>query len=129
MISKDERRSIGISAVASIIGMCAILAPVGWYLVRPTLVSAVSTAMADELDQKISQQVAPLNQGFKAIIQSNINNIRRQIARLEFARDDPQTEWTVQMADDLAQLTIDLDAQQAALSAIIAKERETRGDE
>jgi hypothetical protein len=128
MISKDERRSIGISAVASIVGMCGILAPVGWYVVKPTLVASVSSAMADELDSKIAQQVAPLNQGFKAIIQSNINNIRRAIARMEFARDDPETPWTAQQADDLAQLTIDLAAQQAALDAILDEEARRRGD-
>jgi len=121
MISKDERKSIGVSALASIIGMCGILAPVGWYVIKPTLVAAVSTAMAEDIQSSIEHKLEPLNAGFKAIILQNINSKRRLIAAMEFRRDTGDM-WTAADATQLAQLQIELDGQIAAYQAIVAAE-------
>ena len=117
MISKDERKSIGISAVASIIGMCAVILPVGWYFVKPALAASISTVMAEDIEEKIDRKLMPLNAGFKAILQQNIEQIQRNIARLEY-RQSQDPNWSVQEASDLAQMRIDLSNQRAALTAI-----------
>jgi len=121
-ITKEERKSIGLSALASVVAMCAVLGPVSWYVVKPLLVASVSTAMAEDLDETIDNKLMPLNAGFKAILQSNINGIRRQIAALEYHREQFEDDWTAVDAQQLAQLYIDLDAQQSALRAVRSAE-------
>jgi hypothetical protein len=78
--------------------------------------------MADDIDRKIERRLQPLNVGFKAIIQQNVENLQRDIARMEFRRDSTDS-WTVEDAADLAQKRIDLANQREALTSIRAAER------
>lgn len=127
MISKEEQKSIGLSALASVVAMCAVLGPVGWYLIKPVLVTSVSTSMAEDLDdtigEKLDAKLMPLNAGFKAVLQQNIASLRRQIADMEY-REANDPEWTAQDAGSLAQLEIDLDGQIAAYRAILRAENQ-----
>lgn len=116
MISKDERKSIGISAVAAIIGMCAVVLPVGWYLVRPALAQSLSAELTAQMEQTVQKKLAPMNAGFKALLQQNIDRLRREIAALENkGRLAPLTD---QEARDLIDKRIELDGQIAAITSI-----------
>lgn len=120
MISKDERKSIGISAVAAIVGMCAIVLPVGWWLVKPALAESLSEQLTTQMEQTVAKKIAPLNAGFKAVIQQNIDRLRREIATLENkARTAPLSD---QEARELIDKRIELDGQLAAIAEIRAAE-------
>ena len=93
--------------------------PILWFIGKPILVSAVSDAMAEEIEDQVKAGVAPLNGAFIAIIQNNIDNLIREIARMEFRRDNPPAgDWVSEDSQDLAQRRIDLSAQEAALEAL-----------
>ena len=98
--------------------MLAIGGPVGWYMARPVLVSSVATAMAGDIEETIDKKLAPIAGGFTAIVQQNINRLRRDISRLEFIQMNEPANWTIQMADDLTDMRIELDGQEAALNAM-----------
>lgn len=120
MISKDERKSIGISAVSSIVGVCAVVLPVGWYLVRPALADSLAAQMTGKIESTVQQKLIPLNTGFKAILQQNIDRLRRDIDALENkARSGPLTNDEVR---ELSDKRIELDGQRQALAGIIAAE-------
>ena len=115
---KGQRVRHLLSVVASIVGMLAIGGPVGWYMARPVLVSSVATAMAGDIEETIDKKLAPIAGGFTAIVQQNINRLRRDISRLEFIQMNEPANWTIQMADDLTDMRIELDGQEAALNAM-----------
>jgi hypothetical protein len=121
--TKEERSRHLISSAASVVAVLAVLAPAVWFLAKPVLVSSISTAMADGMEEKIDKKLAPMNNGFKAIIQQNINRLRRDISRLEYIRQAEPQKWTPQMSDDLTNMQIDLDGQLMALDAIRAAEK------
>lgn len=119
-VSKEERKSIGISAIASIVGMCAIVLPVGWYLVKPAVAKEVAEELTNVVEQTVQKKLAPMNAGFKALLQQNIDRLRREIAALENkARVAPLTD---QEARDLIDKRIELDGQLAAITSIRAAE-------
>jgi hypothetical protein len=120
MISRDERKSIGISAIASIIGMCAIVLPVGWYLVKPAVADSVAAQLTDVVEQTVQKKLQPLNVGFKAILQQNIDRLRREIGALE--NKQRSGALTDQEARDLIDKKIDLDGQVSALQGITRAE-------
>lgn len=115
-VSKEERKSIGISAIASIIGMCAIVLPIGWYLVKPAIAKEMAEELTDVVEQTVQKKLGPLNVGFKAILQQNIDRLRREISVLE--NKQRAGALTDQEARDLIDKRIDLDGQIAALSGI-----------
>lgn len=127
--TKAERHRHYLSVVASILGMAVVVAPVSWYLVRPILVSSVSTAMAEDLKEDLDQRdaalsaqmdtkIGPLVMGFEAIIVQNINSIRRSITSMEFRQQSDPSSWTAQDAQNLTQHRINLEGQQQALAAL-----------
>lgn len=115
-ITKEQGVSISLSTITSVVALIPIL----WFVGQPILVSAVSEAMAEDIQQQVQQGVAPLNMAFVAIIQSNIADLRRQIAAMEFRRDNPPPDdWTAEDAQELVNLRIDLDTQEDALEALM----------
>lgn len=115
-----HRKSVLLSTVASTLGICGVIAPVAWIVLSPWLVGVLSTAMADEIKDQVKQQIAPLNAGFKAILQQNIDRLRREIEALEFK--SRSGTMTADEARDLADKRIELDGQRGALAAIVTSE-------
>ncbi len=93
------------------------LIPVFWFLVKPVLISAVSTAVASDIQYEVQKQVAPINQAFVALTKQNISSLRKEIAREEF-RKAAGVDWTVEDAEDLVELREDLEAAREALAAL-----------
>ena len=116
LITKDQGVRLSLGVIISWITIGGFL----WTVGQPILVSAVSDAMAEDIQAQVQQGVAPLNMAFVAIIQSNIADLRRQIAAYEFRRDNPPPDdWTAEDAQELVNLRIELDTQEDALEALM----------
>jgi hypothetical protein len=109
-ITKREGVHISIAAVLSWIP----LIPVFWFLVKPILISAVSDAVADDIQQQVKSEVKPLNSAFKVLLQNDINTKRKQIASLNYKRTRHPNDWAESDAKLLVDLEIELDSLQEA---------------
>jgi hypothetical protein len=74
--------------------------------------------MANDIDQRITAVAAPLATGMKALLQQNINDLRRDIGKLEHQQQSDPHIFTSEQAAELITLRIDLDAQRQALNAM-----------
>jgi phage terminase Nu1 subunit (DNA packaging protein) len=111
-----EKRTVGISVIASLVAMAAVLLPSAWFLVKPALAQSVAEELTGVVEQTVQKKLAPMNAGFKALLQQNIDRLRREIAILENkAHAGPLPE---QDARDLIDKRIELDGQIAAITSI-----------
>lgn len=114
-VIKERGVRIGINQIVTY----ATLAPILWFVAQPILVNAVSSAMAEDIKQTVQQEIMPINAAFVALLQTNIANTRRKIARLEFKRDQPPAgDWTTQDAEDMVNLQLELASSESALAAL-----------
>lgn len=114
-VTKEESVKISLAAMMSWIPLVPFL----WFVFQPILVTAVSEAMADQLQTQIKQEVQPLTSAFIILCRRDIAELRRHIARKEFQRDNPPSnDWTAQDAADLEDLRLDLEGFQDALRAL-----------
>jgi hypothetical protein len=141
-VDKDtKRRHQKTLAISTLVSMLVTLGPIGvpmWeYFLRPVLVKSVSTAMAQEIDEKIAttveEKVQPLsdrveasNAGLKAIITHNILQLEEQVSSLQYVRDFQPTKWTDEARRELLNKESALRLQREALNAILDAERPTR---
>ena len=109
-ITKREGIHISLAAVLAWIP----LIPVFWFLAKPILITAVSDAVADDIQQQVKAEVQPLNSAFKVLLQHDINNKRKQIAALVFKQTRYPDDWKETDASILIDLKIELDALQEA---------------
>ena len=103
----------GINITTSVIVSWLTIGAFAWLFAEPLLVSAVSTALADDIKQTVAQAVAPINGAFIALLQRDINTTTREIAALEFRQQRPQ-DWTADDATYLADKKLELKALEAA---------------
>ncbi len=109
----------GVNALISFVITAPALGTALWFLGGPVLVTAVSDAMAEDIQGQIKAQVAPLGSAFKALIRRDVENMQRQIADMEFKRDNPPDgDWTSDDNKRLINLRLDLVAQREALKAL-----------
>jgi len=98
------------------------LIPVFWFIVKPILVTAVSEAMASDVAQQIQREAAPIKGAFSVLILRDISYLRKEIAGMEFLRDNPPADdWTADDVEDLVELQLELESMQAALDALKAE--------
>jgi hypothetical protein len=117
MASKQEIKQragrIGINQIVTY----ATLIPVFWFILQPLLI----TAMAEDIKAIVSEQTAPINNAFVALLQRDINSTRKDMAALRFRRDNPPNDdWTAEDAAYLADLEITMDALEEAKAALQA---------
>lgn len=111
--NKEHGINISASVVVSWIGVGAF----AWLFAEPLLMQTVSAALAEDLKQMVSQEVAPINGAFVALLQRDINATRREIAALKY-RQRRNENW---VSDDVKYLTnkeIELDALIEAKAAL-----------
>jgi hypothetical protein len=135
---ETKRRHQKTLAISTLVSMLVTLGPIGvpmWeYFLRPVLVKSVSTAMAQEIDEKIAatveEKVQPLsnrvqasNAGLKAIITNNIMQLEEQVSSLEYVRDFQSDSWTDEARRELLSKESALRLQREALTAILEAER------
>ncbi len=94
----------------------AILIPVFWFIIQPLLINA----MAEDIKEIVTQQTAPINNAFVALLQRDINATRKEMAALRFLQrsDDDNDEWTQDDEEYLVDLEIQLDALEEAKAAL-----------
>ncbi len=111
---KETGLNVSLSSVVSI----ATLGGMMWFILQPLMVSQISTAMAGEIETTIDEKTRPIIGAFEAILQSDINRLKRVIARLEYKEEHDSEEWTEADADRLSDSRIELEAFQEALREI-----------
>jgi len=113
---KGHGISISISTVATLIPVLAI----SWLFVKPALVQSIGEAVADDFDDKITEKTAPIQSAFRVLLLSDINRLKRNIARLEFKRD-ADDDYKSSDAVRLADYKIELDAYDEAYDDLKVK--------
>lgn len=108
-VTKEQGIRIGINQVITY----ATLLPILWFIGQPILVSA----LADDIKASVKQEVAPLNAAFVALLQRDVNKVRKDIAALRF-RQRRADDWTSDDAIYLADLEIELEALREAKAAL-----------
>ena len=110
-ISKEGVKHVSLSTISSLI----VLLPVMWLLVKPL----IAASLAEDVKATVKQEVVPLNNAFSVMMRRNITELRREIAQMEFRRDQPPEEdWTAEDARELVRLKEDLESSLAALRAL-----------
>ncbi len=121
-VNKEEGIRISAAALLSWIP----LIPIFWFIVKPILVTGVSEAMASDVAEQIQKEAAPIKNAFSVLILRDISYLRKEIAAMEFRRDNPPADdWTAQDAEDLVELRLELESMRSALFAL---EAETESD-
>ena len=106
---KEQGIRIGINQIITY----ATLMPILWFIGQPILVSA----LADDIKTAVHQQVAPMSAAFVALLQRDVNKVRKEIAALKF-RQRRAYNWTSDDAVYLADLEIELEALREAMAAL-----------
>jgi hypothetical protein len=111
-----DRKTVSVSVIASLVAMAGVLGPAAWFLVKPALAQSVAEELSGVVEATVQKKLAPVNAGFKAILQQNIDRLRREIAAIENkGRLGPLTD---QEARDLIDKRIELDGQIDAITSI-----------
>jgi hypothetical protein len=119
MATKQEIKERGIRIGVNQLVTYASLVPIFWFIVQPVLVDALAEEMQESIKQTVSAEVAPINNAFVALLQRDINATRKDIAALKF-RQRQDEDWTVDDAEYLADLEIQLDTLEEAKAALQA---------
>ena len=119
MASKAEVKEAGIRIGVNQIITYAGLVPIFWFIIQPILVSALAEEMQQSIEQTVAKQVDPINSAFVALLQRDINATKKDIAALKF-RQRQDDDWTVDDAEYLADLEIQLAALEEAKAALQA---------
>ena len=109
----------GINISTSVIISWLTIGTLAWLFAEPLLVSAVSSALADDIKETVDQAVAPINGAFIALLQRDINATTREIAALEF-RQRQELDWKSDDATYLADKRLELKALDAAKDSLEA---------
>jgi len=116
---KDTARSHGLNISVSTIASALTVGTMVWFLVKPAVVKAVGEELDTKMEQVVSAAVAPTNAALAIILSNGIDNLKLQIAAMEFERDfPPEGDWSDLDARELARLKNTLSTNQAALSAL-----------
>lgn len=107
---KQHGINISLSSIGAIIPILVFL----WIFVQPALVNSIAADLDDKISAQVTEKQVPLNNAFKAILQSDINKLKKQIAQLEFKESHSPDEWTSDDADELASTKIQLQALEEA---------------
>ena len=114
---KEAAGRIGVNQIVTYAG----LVPIFWFILQPILVDALAEEMQESIKQTVATQVDPINNAFVALLQRDINSTVRDIAAMEFRRDNPPLDdWTATDAQNLADLKIGLAALEEAKTALQA---------
>ena len=116
-----------VSTIASVVAIGGVLVPVSWrYVLSPIVVSAVSESVSAQVstnvEAAVQKKVAPLSGGFKVLLQQQIDELEREVDRLEFEQRAAPDAWTLDKVNELREKTNRLRANRQALASIVAAE-------
>ena len=111
-LSRDQTITVSWATIASIATSLVAVWGFGSAIVQK--------AMAGEIKEQISQQIAPLNIAQVITITATVKNLQKQISALEFKKEMCAGAlcWTLRDAEDLTAARDDLVAAQSALKAL-----------
>jgi hypothetical protein len=121
---KRHRKTITLSSVVSILAIVGVVLPVLGILLSPFAIKVISNAMGGEIKKQVVQQVTPINQGFKVLLASTIQQLESEIATLNFRRRTLSSQWSLADEQLLLSKQQNLSAQRRALAAIEQAERD-----
>ena len=104
-----ESKAQGGRHLATLIISWVTVFGLGFPFVKPALVEAVSTAMAEEIEDTVKDTVAPINNAFEVLLTLQINTARKDIATMQF-RQRQGVDWNSEDASDLTEKQIELEA-------------------
>jgi len=103
---KEHGINISLNTVITLVPVLGIM----WFLLKPAMIEAI----ADDIDEQIAEQSAPLQNAFKVILKAEINEIKLSISMLEFREEHESSTWLVEHAELLAKRKIELSAYEEA---------------
>ena len=107
---KEKGVTVSLSTIATLIPVLAFV----WFIVQPLLLTNISDAMADEIQQKMNAHSKPMESAFKVIIKGDIDKLKKSIALLEWRRDHEEDTWLEEHAALLAERKIELETMEEA---------------
>src|SRR5687768_3191781 len=115
----SSRRTITISTLAALVGMCVVILPIFGTITYPWFKGIISEAVAADVKTQIrtevSQQTAPFNAAMKVLLENQVIQLEDEIDTLKYRRDRPGAIWTEGDQRDLAGKIRRLSIHQAAL--------------
>lgn len=100
-------REISVSTLFSTMASLVVLLPTLWFIGKPL----ISESLAEDFKEIAQEQALPIKAAFSVLLTRDINYLRKQMAALEFRRDNPPAEdWTADDAEYLTELDIELEA-------------------
>lgn len=103
------------------LGAWLTIFPALWFFGRPVMEQAVVEAVADEIKDEVQSGVKPVRDAFAALMKRDVEKIRREIASMEFRKENDSSNWTEIDNRRLENLRIDLDAAKLALAELEKK--------
>lgn len=111
----SSKKEITISTIASFIVSMAAIIPILWFVGKPL----ISNALAEDIQKTVQTEIKPLNNAFIALMRKDVSQLRKQIAAMEYRRDNPpDDDWTQEDAERLVELREELEATQSAIAAL-----------
>lgn len=121
---KKHRKTITLSTIVSVLVIVGVVLPVMGILLSPFAIQVISSALGGEIKKQVVQQVTPINQGFKVLLASTVQQLESEIATLNYRRRTSAAQWSLADEQLLLSKQQNLSAQRRALAAIEKAERE-----
>jgi hypothetical protein len=120
---RRHRKTITLSTVVSILAIVGVVLPVLGLVLSPFAIQVISNAMGGEIKKQVVRQVTPINEGFKVLLASTIQQLENEAAMLNYRRRTTPTAWTLADEQLLLSKQQNLSAQKRALAAIERAEK------
>ena len=103
---RDRTVDVSIGSLVSMLALGSML----WFIIQPLMILQISSALAEDFEEQIATAQEPIQTAFKVLLLSDINRLKRSIARLEYREEHESDGWTVNDATRLADYRIELEA-------------------
>lgn len=116
-VSREHKLSITYSTIAAWI----TIVPAVWFIAKPVMTAAVAEELKEQIKQQMQKEVRPLSASFAVMLRRSIRELRREITALEFQMQEAREgrgSWTLEDAQNLADLRVELRSNEEALRAL-----------
>ncbi len=96
-------------SISSILSICA-LGSMMWFILQPVMVTQISAAMAEDIEDAIELKTKPIQSAFRVLLLSDMNRLKRNIAKLIHKEGHDPDNYTESDAVRLADYRIELEA-------------------